>query len=67
MNKPSSPCKGCEDHNARCKFECERWQEYEKAKAEYNEAYQKYVQLEHDTSGIAIRRAYEQRRKYKRK
>lgn len=56
MNRPPSPCGGCADHNARCKFDCERWKAYEKAKDEYNEVYGNFRRNEAALVSLAVRR-----------
>ena len=58
MKKPVAPCKGCEEHNATCKFGCDRWKKFERANAEYREAYHQHEAVENAISRLAISRAH---------
>ena len=58
MKRPLPPCKGCEKHDATCKFECDKWREFEKANAEYREAYHQHEVIENAISRLAISRAH---------
>lgn len=57
MKKPVAPCKGCEKREVGCRKECEGWLCYEKAKAEYMDAYHSYSKNENDYGSIVMRRA----------
>ena len=64
MDRPLPPCKNCANHNARCKFECERWHRYEKEKAEFDVAYRKFTKNENDIQSVTITRANEAKKRF---
>ena len=67
MDRPSAPCKNCADHTELCKFECERWKTYEKAKGEFDKAYRKFTKAENDIQSVTITRANEAKKKFRKK
>lgn len=65
MKKPVPPCKGCESRAVGCRNSCGAWIAYEYQKSEYQKAYSEYAKGMRDAEHIAIDRAINQKKRYK--
>ncbi len=66
MKRPNPPCYKCPDRSAECHAVCEKWAEYEQARAKYYKWKNEAAAAEHDIRAIYADRIEAQRKRRRR-